>query len=247
MSLLIKNDNALFTFYHIEKCAGTSLRFELYNYFSKFIDKNLIFMPEINKVGNNINLTNNNIQQITKQGKQFLDFINNKLIYLCHISYNDRIFSLKPKFKITCIRHPITRVISHYNYFDKKNYNNREFDQLTSSELKEWFMIKGNLTIFRLTCNRNNLLLAKQNLLKMNHVIFVEEYDKDIQILGYKLEKKFKNKFNYISLKKNIGAKTKYKYNKMFLERIIFYLKEELELYYFYKKCRRAFKKKMHL
>ena len=25
------------------------------------------------------------------------------------------------------------------------------------------------------------------------------------------------------------------------------YLKEELELYYFYKKCRRAFKKKMHL
>jgi hypothetical protein len=81
----------------------------------------------------------------------------------------------------------------------------------------------------------------------MNHVIFVEEYDKDIQILGYKLEKKFKNKFNYISLKKNIGAKTKYKYNKMFLERIIFYLKEELELYYFYKKCRRAFKKKMHL
>lgn len=242
MSLFIKNKNVLFTFYHIEKCAGTSLRYELYNYFSRFMDKNLIFLPEINKVGNNINLTNNNILQITKQGRKFIEFINKKLIFLCHISYNDRIFCFEPMFKITCIRHPISRVISHYNYFDRKNYNNREFDRLTNDELQKWFIQKGNLTIFRLTCNSDNLLLAKQNLLKMNHVIIVEEYDKDIQALGYKLEKSFGNKFYHVNLKKNIGLKSNYKFNKIFLEKITFYLKEELELYYFYKNCRRAFK-----
>tara|TARA_Y100000992_G_C21264855_1_gene493432 strand:+ start:1349 stop:2092 length:744 start_codon:yes stop_codon:yes gene_type:complete len=247
MSIFIKNKNILFTFYHIEKCAGTSLRYELYNYFSTFMDKQLIFMPEINNVGNNVNLTNNNLLQITKLGKKFIEFLNKKLIILCHISFNDKIFCFEPIFKITCIRNPISRVISHYNYFDKKNYHNREFDQLTNEELKNWFIQKGNLTIFRLTCTTNNLLLAKQNLLKMNHVILVEDYNKDIKTLGHKLEKCFGNKFYHVNLKKNIGTKTKYRYNKIFLEKIIFYLKEELELYYFYKNCRRSFKKKLHL
>ena len=243
MSLFIKNKNVLFTFYHIEKCAGTSLRYELYNYFSRFINKELIFIPEINKIGNNVNLTNNNLVQIAKLGKKFIEFLNNKSIILCHISYCDRIFCFEPKFKITCIRNPIARTISHYNYFDKVNYNNREFDELTNQELRDWFIQKGNLTIFRLTSTTDNLLLAKQNILRMNHVILFENYDYDIQILGNKLEKNFKNKFYHVNLKKNTVRKNNYKYSPIFLEKIVFYLKEELELYYFYKNCRRAFKK----
>ena len=241
-NIIIKDPNVIFTFYHIEKCAGTSLRFELYNYFSQLYNKNLIFMPEVNNIGKHVNLTNNDYINIVRLGKEFINFINYKKIFLCHISCNDDIFKLNPMFKITCIRHPLTRVISHYNYFDKPLLK-KEFYELNDHEFNEWFKQKGNLTIFRLTNSHNNLKLAKQNLLKMNHVIMTHNYDHDIKILGNKLDDKFKRPFFYIKLKKNRNNNKKVFYHHKFIEKILFKLKDEMELYNFYKKCKRAFKK----
>ena len=240
MSVLIKNKNVLFTFYHIEKCAGTSLRYELYNYFSRFIDRELIFIPEVNKLGKNVNLTNNALLQIAKLGKEYIEYINNKLIILCHISFNDPIFDYRPKFKLISIRNPITRAISHYNYFDKKKYN-KEFDQLNDDEFNEWFSKSGNLTIFRLTNTYNNLELAKKNLLLMDHVILFENYNNDVKQLGKKLEKKFGYKFYHIKLKKN-RSREKFYYDSKFIDKLIYRLKDEIELYNFYKKSKNSIK-----
>jgi len=240
MSIFIKNKSVLFSFYHIEKCAGTSLRFELFDYFSNFLDKKYIFIPEKNEIGN-INLTSKNILEISKLGDKFIEFINEKIVILSHISYNDPVFCFDPIFKITCIRHPINRVISHYNYFDKNNYQNREFDKLSNSELNSWFQTKGNLTIFRLTNTSNDLKKAKQNLLKMDHVILFENYKHDILILGEKLYNCFGYKFDYKNIVKNNSVKNNYKYSNAFLEKIIYLLKDELELYYFYKNIKTNF------
>ena len=60
---IVKHSNVKFIFYHIEKCAGTSLRHELYNYFSNCIDNTLIFFPEKSILDKTINLTHNNIQK----------------------------------------------------------------------------------------------------------------------------------------------------------------------------------------
>ena len=245
LSSIINNHNVLFIFYHIEKCAGTSLRYELYNYFSKFLKNDLIFMPEKNNIGKNINLTNNDLIKIRQLGSNFIRFIYEKQIILCHISFNDKMFHFISNFKMTCIRNPINRVISHYNFFDRP-HTKKEFNQLTNEEFNQWFEQKGNLTIYRLTNGKNNLLLAKKNLLKMNHVVIVEEYNKDIKSLGFKLHKFFKHEFVCQNEKKNIHKHKKITYSTFFIQKIINKLQDELELYYFYKNCRKSFNNLIH-
>lgn len=239
---IVKHSNVKFIFYHIEKCAGTSLRHELYNYFSNCIDNTLIFFPEKSILDKTINLTHNNIQKIKNIGYKYIQYLYQIKVILCHISCNDTQFHFHPEFAITCIRNPISRVISHYNFFDKPTFQ-KEFNELTDDEFDLWFRQKGNLMIFRLTNSHDNLLLAKQNLLKMNHVILFENYDYDISILGNKLTNHFGHTFHYNHIQKNCNSKNHIQYSYVFIDKIISKLKDELELYYFYKKSKRRFKK----
>jgi hypothetical protein len=238
---IVKYSKVKFIFYHIEKCAGTSLRHELNNYFSEFINSEYIFMPELSNIDKSINLTHHNIQTIKNIGYKYIQYLYKIKVILCHISCNDTQFHFHPEFAITCIRNPITRVISHYNFFDKPTFQ-KEFYELTDKEFDLWFRQKGNLMIFRLTNSHHNLLLAKQNILKMNHVILFENYKYDIIILGNKLKKHFGRTFRYNHIQRNCNPKNNIQYSSIFIDKIISKLKDELELYYFYKKCKRRFK-----
>ena len=242
LSKIVKYSKVKFIFYHIEKCAGTSLRHELNNYFSNFIHSKSIFIPELSNIDKTINLTHHNIQSIKKIGDKYIQYLYQIKVILCHISCNDTQFHFHPEFAITCIRNPITRVISHYNFFDKLTFK-KEFNELTDEEFDLWFQQKGNLMIFRLTNSHHNLILAKQSILKMNHVVLFENYDYDIHILGNKLANHFGHTFHYNHIQKNCNSKNHIQYSYVFIDKIISKLKDELELYYFYKKSKRTFKK----
>jgi hypothetical protein len=98
-----------FIFYHLVKCAGSSLRLSLYNKFENMY-KNKIYIPS--KYGN-INFMKENITNI-RNTNGYLDL----KVILSHYKYNDFDLSINPKFKITFIRDPVKRVISHYYFFD---------------------------------------------------------------------------------------------------------------------------------
>ena len=76
----------------------------------------------------------------------------------------------------------------------------------------------------------------------MNHVILFENYKYDIIILGNKLKKHFGRTFRYNHIQRNCNPKNNIQYSSIFIDKIISKLKDELELYYFYKKCKRRFK-----
>lgn len=103
-------------FYHIEKCGGTSIRNSLYEYFSKIYKKNLIFEPVM--FGNSsINFNPECIKFIMDSNK--VEYNEIKVI-LSHTRYN-YFPNLNSPIKITFIRDPIDRLISHYYYFIFKN------------------------------------------------------------------------------------------------------------------------------
>lgn len=101
-----------FVFYHIEKCGGSSLRMYFYNLFIQKYQQCHIFIPEYS---NNIkqNFILKMIPDIEKN--PMFDYPNLKVI-LSHIRYNE-FPELNVKMKISMIREPIDRVISHYYFF----------------------------------------------------------------------------------------------------------------------------------
>ena len=112
--------NIDFIFYHIEKCRGTSLRDSLYYYFINIYNKKQIF--DTNKSSDyRIQFNKKNIDTI-KNDNNF-DYDNIKII-MSHVRVYDFPYLLNTTpIKITIIRNPIDRIISHYYYFDKANYN----------------------------------------------------------------------------------------------------------------------------
>jgi hypothetical protein len=163
-------------FFHIEKCMGTSLRFMLYDYFLNIFNKDDIYVPEYN---NDINLnTNDNLKTIYS--------INNCKVILAHCSYNklnvtdhfsDYCFS------ITCVRDPIDRFISHYNYFLKKN-TNKNIQELTDDELNKIIHYNKNTINWRLSGETNNINDSINNIKKINCILIMEKIESDIIILN---------------------------------------------------------------
>ena len=136
-------------FYHIEKCGGSSLRKILFEYFVKIYEKNKIFIPEYS--GDiSVNYLPKHIEKI-KQNPKF-DFLNIKII-LSHIRFNSfPHLSKLTKFKFTCVREPISRVISHYYFFEFLR-NKIEFIDLNDNDFEKFSLAKGNLLSFCLDIN----------------------------------------------------------------------------------------------
>ena len=127
--------NVDFSLYHIDKCAGTSLRKILYDYFSSYIDSKLIFLPEL--VGNKYNLMKEQDLISLKENKD-IDFDNLKIL-LCHMNYKDPSVPIQSKIKITCVRNPIDRCISHY-YFLKFRVDNKHIYELSDEEFSSFLV-----------------------------------------------------------------------------------------------------------
>ena len=101
-----------FIFYHIEKCGGSSLRIYINDLFLAKYPQSLIFIPEYSG-----DITQNFIPQLIPDIQQnpYFDYPELKVI-LSHIRYND-FPQIVAKMKISMIREPIDRVISHYYFF----------------------------------------------------------------------------------------------------------------------------------
>jgi hypothetical protein len=241
--LIFSNHKLLFVFYHIEKCAGSSLRIILYNFFKNFLKPSRIFIPEFNK-NKVLNLTNQAYTKIRSKGDDYIKFLSKLKVILCHISKDDPGFSLQSRFEITVLRNPVSRAISHYNFFGRSHFGNKDFDKLSDSEFEVYMRSSGNVMTWRLSGNLGNLDLAKRNLMNMTHVLVVETFDKDLANLEYKMNKFF---FQDASMKKvhrnkQRGKPKKY-YSKEFIDKIIPYLKQDIELYKFFIRLRFNFKK----
>jgi len=161
-----------FCLFHIEKCAGSSLRSMLHEYFKNIYDTQEIFLPE--KYKNEHNLMNENDLAFIKQ--------NDFKVLLCHCNFNQPgvtdLFS-KTCFSITCVRDPFSRSLSHYYHFIRND--NRAFSDLTNDEILSIIpRIAPNLLTSRLSGFQDNIEIALQNVKHINCILIFENLKNDI-------------------------------------------------------------------
>lgn len=220
-----KLNEVIFTFYHIEKCAGTSFRYALYNYFKNFINAKDIFMPDLlkdNSIMSSYDLHYKNSY------KKFLSLNIKPKIILCHCRYNELNFTNSipnNSFKFAIIRSPYDRFISYYNFF---TYPNTKIDlnHLDTNELINLVRRESNVMTNCFSGNTNNLKLAIKNLSLFDFVLDFKNINNinSINLFNNKLNKHFNvnYKFELSSLKYNYNPKNyNYELNKNVKQKII--------------------------
>ena len=189
---LLKLMNTEVVFYHIEKCAGSSLRSMFHTYFNQIFTPSEIFITY--DTSTLPDFSRNSLDDITK----LIDLRNIKVI-LSHTSVTD--LYNQPKLKITCIRNPFDRIISHYYYFDYNTTKIHMYD-LEYSKLRKYFYEYGSLICSRMGCldNNNHTTIAsiRNSIRSMDFILIVEQIDKDIEVLNKELNKKYNINYKII-------------------------------------------------
>lgn len=220
----------IFSFYHIEKCGGTSLRKFFMNYFRKIYSKDELLIPQVMGEIRKTNLTSiDNIQYIKDNFGS--DFFDNVKVVVCHMSFQQKgITDFKSKINVTCLREPIERLISHYYFFSSKNYNDRRLDELTDKELTEYCKKMGNLMTNRLSGGTHDIDLAIKNISQFDVVMILEDINHSMNLLNKCLEKEFKVKVNG-----NLGHANKCSkkptHSKELKNKLREYCKDDIKLY----------------
>ena len=180
---LLKLMNVDAVFYHIEKCAGSSLRVMLYRYFKHIFNASEIYVP----LDDNIipNFSRSNLNDINA----FIDIRKIKVI-LSHTSITDLYNPVR--IKITCIRNPFERIISHYYFFDY-NTTKKELYDMEYNELRDYFVLYGSLICKRMGCldkNKHTTIESiRDSIRSMDFILLVEQLDEDLNILNNELNK----------------------------------------------------------
>ena len=162
-----------FAFFHIEKCAGSSLRMMLFEYFRHLYDLRQIYIPEKYNVKQNL---------LNARDLEILKPAGYKLLF-CHCNFNQ--FNVtdsfsKTCFSITCVREPLARFLSHYYFFGR---NRTPFANLTDEQIVP--MLKDtSLLTRRLGGNTNNLTVALDNLKHINCILILEQLESDVVSLN---------------------------------------------------------------
>lgn len=196
MSISIPNID--FIFYHIEKCGGTSLRHSLYNYFINIYNKKQVY--DSTKSSNyRLQFDKKNIDAI-KNDNNF-DYDNIKII-MSHVRVYEFPYLLNTTpIKITIIRNPIDRIISHYYYFDKANYNCEMID-LPNNIFKKYCKAHGQHMCRVFDCiesnNVFNIKKLKINIKNFTYILILENIDEDIKHLNKLLNNYYNCNYNII-------------------------------------------------
>jgi hypothetical protein len=162
-----------FAFFHIEKCAGSSLRMMLYEYFQHIYNLRYIYIPERHNVRQNL-LSVSDFDILKPAGYKLL---------FCHCNFNHLgvtdSFS-KTCFSITCVREPLARFLSHYYFFGRTRM---PFANLTDEQIIP--MLKDtSLLTRRLSGNTNSLEIALDNLQHINCILILEKLESDVVSLN---------------------------------------------------------------
>ena len=171
-------------FFHIEKCIGSSLRNILYNYLKHIYKDTDIFLPS-HKNGER-NLT----------AKTDVLFFKDQLykVVLCHCSFDHLNVTddfSKSCFSITCIRHPINRLISHYYYFDYSS-TKLKIHELSNDILKQLIINYGRVMLMRLSGHTLDVNIAKYNISNnINCIMIFENFENDLKSLNNLLNTKY--------------------------------------------------------
>lgn len=174
-------------FYHIPKCGGSSLRKMIYDVIDDEVKRNTLCPPYTNV------LSNNDVRACTELSinREKTETENLKII-LTHISY---LPDLHPKLKITVLRNPIDRVISHYYFFEFRDKNS----PLYNIELDNLYNNDRNL-FNNYMCRYGNVMSTQLGIINCSGLLF-EEYQHRIKCDGNQINKKIKeriNEFNFI-------------------------------------------------
>ena len=229
-----------FIFYHIEKCGGSSLRLSFYNYFSNFINKKNIFIPEKN---NNIKMQFNkyyyeNELESLKSNKNYN--FNDLEIILCHVRYNDfKHIEKNIPLKVTFLREPIERVISHYYFFTKNKFNCELID-LDENEFNKFCTFHGTyMSKSVLNCvdkdNNIDLKILKDRYNEFLYIGLLENIENDTKILNKKLNNYFNVNYNLNVETKNVNKKNIKDYEKL-KKKIEPFCKNDIIMYNYIKK-----------
>lgn len=138
-----------FVFTHIPKCAGTSFREYIYNTAKKnLIPEEKIYIPGFGGLHHKKNVT----QLSKKELEAFRE--KNVLILADHCKYNihlEKQLNLKDPFYYTILREPVSRFISHYNYFYRflgfENLKDIDLNHLDKDILQNLLMRFSNMQL----------------------------------------------------------------------------------------------------
>jgi len=175
-------------FLHVPKAGGTTIHSILENQFH---------ISEIYPA-RRVNTSNSNHKDYIEN----LPLINHELVS-GHFPYwwiNNNDPTFESSFKIICLREPISRVLSHYRFRKRGNPNiSVSIDDISNNWMCKMLCSDPSLE------GEDLLADAKANLHKMDFVVFVETFEKDInllkQVLGIPIIDETIPKFNTTNYK----------------------------------------------
>ncbi len=124
-------------FNHIEKCGGSSLRKAFFKAFSKKLKKEEMYIPTVSCPNMCIQNCDDKTVEPYKECKLFFD-------HSRFMEIEDR-FNLEDVYRITSVRHPLERMISHYYFFD--NQDSIDFEKRDIKWIRNYCKRIGNLHI----------------------------------------------------------------------------------------------------
>jgi hypothetical protein len=177
-----------FYFYHVEKCAGMSFRHSVYEGFKDKYAEEQLFIPPWTVPGHY------NVQLFIASGLGDRAYFENVKVIADHSNPGELAQVLNTevevRFRITALRHPVERALSHFHYFRERDSDalpelgeGRSLHELGKGKLEEFMTAYGNLQTIRLS-NWGTLDQAIDAIRNMDSLIVCEEYGRSIELLN---------------------------------------------------------------
>ena len=191
--IIKKYDSFIFT--HIPKCGGSSFRkYILDASLDNHIPKEKVYLPGLNNLGNDKNIGQLSEQELLAFRKKKIKVLADHSMFGVNLRHR---LGLPNPFLYVLFRHPINRIISHYNFFHFNqghgNCKGIQINDLKISKLENILVDLSNLQVRYLTgidkntgSNVNNLtLLTAISALERYYACFgiLEKLEQSISIL----------------------------------------------------------------